>query len=296
MSNLIIECLKKNKPNITQSSIKTYKSLLQSFYYKHNDKNKNVDCSFFENQDHILNLLKDKEPGSRKTILSALIAISDKNDKYKNQLLEDGKTYQDFILSQKKNKSQEENWKSFDEIKTIYEDMYNKIKPILNSKNKLNIKDYVKLNDFIIVCLTSGIFISPRRSMDWIEMKIKGDIDKEKDNYIDKNYFVFNKYKTSKFYNQQKVEIPKNLKTILNKFIKLNPYNYLLTDNQGKQLSNIRLNQKLNSIFDGKISTSLLRHIYITDKFKNAPSLLELQKNADEMGNSILEQLQYIKK
>jgi len=125
-------------------------------------------------------------------------------------------------------------------------------------------------------------------------MKIN-NIDKKTDNYIDKNKFVFNTYKTSRFYNKQEVEIPKNLKIILNKFIKLNPYDYLLTDNQGNQLSNVRLGQKLNSIFGDNTSTTLLRHIYITDKFKNAPSLIDLQKNAENMGNSIMEQLQYIK-
>ena len=40
-----------------------------------------------------------------------------------------------------------------------------------------------------------GIYIPPRRSLDYVCFKIK-NINRDEDNYLDKNEFVFNKYKT----------------------------------------------------------------------------------------------------
>ena len=58
-------------------------------------------------------------------------------------------------------------------------------------------KEYQKIQDYILLCLTSGIYQSPRRSLDWV-MKYKNYNDKE-DNYVDmkKKVFVFNKFKTN---------------------------------------------------------------------------------------------------
>lgn len=288
------ELLKKNKPNISENSLKTYISLLKSLFKKNNDNEKNIDLAWFNNQNEIIELLKDKPASSRKTTYAALIAIAEKNDKYKAALLDDGKTYDKFIKSQTKTEKQAENWKTFAEVKEIYDNMSAKIKPLLNAKS-LTPSEYKKVQDYIILCLTAGIFISPRRSMDWVDMKLK-NIDKEKENYIDKNTFVFNKYKTAKFYETQRVDIPKPLKTILNKFIKLNPHEYLLTDDKGNKMTNVRLTQKLNRIFDGAISTSMLRHIYLTEQLKDVPALENLEKMAHDMGHSVGEALEYVKR
>jgi len=39
-----------------------------------------------------------------------------------------------------------------------------------------------------------------------------------------------------------------------------------------------------------------LRHIYISDKFKDMPSLKELQETASALGHSVPQMLEYIKK
>jgi hypothetical protein len=287
------EVIKTNKPNITASTLKTYMSLLRSLYFKKHEKGSEIKCDWFNEQDEVIELLKDKAPSSRKTTYAALIAITKENDKYKTCLLNDGKTYDQFIKTQTKTDTQEKNWKSFDDIKKVYDDMYNKIKPLLSLK-EIDANDYKKLQDFIILSLTSGYWMPPRRSQDWTELKIK-NIDKAKDNFIDKNEFVFNKYKTAKFYETQKVEIPKGLKTILTKFLKLNKYDYLITDDKGNKITNVRLTQKLNHIFGNNISTSMLRHIYLTEKLKDIPKLEELNKLAHDMGHSIGEAMEYVK-
>jgi hypothetical protein len=289
----ISERIKENKENISASSLKTYNSLLRSLYYNNHPKDTDIDLEWYDKQDKVIDSLKDKPYSSRKTTYAALIALTKNNDKYKKALLEDGNKYKEFINTQTKTEKQESNWKSFEEIKNVVDSHYEKIKPLLKRKS-LDDNEYKQFQDFIILALTSGVYFSPRRSSDWCFMKIK-NIDKSNDNYIDKNNFIFNKYKTSKFYGKQSVEIPKELKSILNKFIKFNPNEYLLTDGKGQQLSTIRLTQKLNTIFGNKISTSMLRHVYLTDKLKDVPALNDLKELATDMGHSVTEQLQYIK-
>jgi len=285
--------LKENKENISASSLKTYTSLLKTLYYNNHPKDSDVNLEWFDNQDTVIESLKEKPYSSRKTTYAGLVAITKNNDKYKKALLEDGHKYQEFINTQTKTEKQETNWKSYEEIKTVVDSHYEKIKQLLKKK-ELDDKEYKQLQDFIILALTSGVYFPPRRSSDWCFMKIK-NINKDADNYIDKKKFVFNKFKTAKFYNQQQVDIPKELKKILTKFIKFNPHDYLLTDALGKQLSTTRLTQKLNSIFGNKISTSMLRHIYISSKLQDVPALNDLKQMATDMGHSVTEQLQYIK-
>jgi hypothetical protein len=74
------------------------------------------------------------------------------------------------------------------------------------------------------MALVSGQFVPPRRSKDIVDWKIK-NINKEKDNYLEKNKIYYKSYKTAKTYGQQIVEIPTALKSILNKWLKLNGLN-----------------------------------------------------------------------
>ena len=113
--------------------------------------------------------------------------------------------------------------------------------------------------------------------------------------------FVWNKYKTAKFYHKQDSEVPTTLKTILNKWIKLidGDTEYLLFDSNFNPLSSVKLNQRLNKIFDeyGKISVNALRHSFITEKYidKPMPTLKVLSNTAEDMGHSVKEHLMYIK-
>jgi hypothetical protein len=158
----------------------------------------------------------------------------------------------------------------------------------------LNANDLNEIQKWILLSLTSGLFIAPRRSADW-NMKWR-NYDEEKDNYVDvKNkQFVFNAYKTAKIYGQSKIEIPKPLQVILNKWFKINPTDFVLFDAKEKPLTSPQITHRLNSIFNKNISTSMLRHIYLTHKFGNV-NLKDLSDTASAMGTSKIEALQYVK-
>lgn len=290
-----MEKIKEKRPTLADGTIRTYVSLLKSLYYGNHEKDSEINLSWFNKQDDIIEKLKEKPLASRKTTYSALVSIADDSDKYRKEMMSDAVEYNKMIKTQTKSDKQSENWKSFDDIKNIYETTYKKVKPFLNSKDELNKKEYAAVEDFIILSLTCGYWIPPRRSQDWCEFKIRNFNPKE-DNCIVKGNFVFNKYKTSKFYHEQVVPIPKGLKLILTKWIKHNKSEYLICDHFGNKMSNVKLSQRLNKIFDGlKISTSMLRHIYLSDKLKDVPKLQELEKLASDMGHSMKEQMEYVK-
>jgi hypothetical protein len=124
------------------------------------------------------------------------------------------------------------------------------------------------------------------RSKDFVDFKIK-NVDKTKDNYLEKNSIHFNSYKTAKCYGEQVVTIPPILKNILNKWIKINPTEYLLFDSNMNQLSSVKLNQRLNKIFDKKVSVNQLRHTYLTDKYaKTSEENKALANDMTDMGSS----------
>ena len=76
-----------------------------------------------------------------------------------------------------------------------------------------------------------------------------------------------------------------------------NKSDYLLINNQGKPVSQSRIASWLNDIFGGRqISTSMLRHIYLSDKYKDV-DLQDLTDTANAMGQTdIRRTLKYVNK
>jgi hypothetical protein len=285
----IIEILKENKPNISQSSLKTYNSTLINLYYDYHPKKNNINIKWFNNQDEIIELIKDTP--NNKRILAALIAISKNNDKYKTFMYKQINDYNIEQSKQEKTDNQKKHWIEQDKIKNIYEKLKNDYSHLLNNKLKFDYEEYNNLQNYIIASLY--VLNDPRRLLDYTELKIK-NIDKNKDNYIIKNKFYFNNYKTKKTYNQQIIEINKDLLIILNKFIKINPFEYLLVDYNGNKLNSPKLNNRLIKIFGA--SVNILRHSLLSDLYKNIPALNELKERSENMGHSINQALLYIKK
>jgi len=203
--------LKKLRPTLSEGSLKTYTSILRSLHSK--IFGGSIDKKDYDDSSKILEFLKDVPVNKKKSILSALVVISGKPE-YRKEMLEDIKEYTADAKKMEKTPSQEANWVTQDEIKSIFNEHRQDAMSVYK-KSKLNMTDLQTIQQYIILCLLSGIFIAPRRSLDYTEFKIS-NIDKDADNYLDKNELVFNKYKTAKFYNEQRVSCPKELLSILN--------------------------------------------------------------------------------
>lgn len=278
------EAIKDKRPNLSASSIITYNSILSNLYKKVFGAGE-VDLGKFGETDKILHFLKDLPANKRKTILSALVIITD-NKKYREQMLEDIKEYNHEIGKQEKTDNQKESWVEGGEIKDLWEKLKRNADLIYKKKHYTQ-SDLQEIQSFIIMSLLGGVFIAPRRAKDFCDFRIKS-VSPSTDNYLRKTELVFNSYKTAKCYGEQVVKIPIVLKNILAKWIKINPTDYLLFDTNMNPLTSVKLNQRLNRLFDGKkVGVNQLRHTYLTDKYGDTLNQnKEIANTMSDMGSS----------
>jgi len=282
--------LRENRSNLSESSLNTYTSTLKNLFYRIYE-NEQFDINKFNDTKNILKYLEKVEPNKRKSILSSLYVLTLNKD-YQNQMNNDISSYNENIKMEIKDPKQEQYWITKEELDNIYQREKSKALFLLKKKN-LTQEDLNEIQNYILLSLYT--LIPPRRSTDYTEMKIK-NISPE-DNYMEKNEFVFNKYKTSKFYNQQQEKIPKELMTILKKWLKINQTDYLLFDSKGGKMTPSKLTRKLNKIFDKNISTSALRHFYISNKYQDyIKEKDDLEKDLKAMGSSGIQIPHYLKK
>jgi hypothetical protein len=292
MSNLK-EYIKEKRPNLSATSVKTYDSILRNIYEK-TFGDKDIDVSKFDDNEKIWHTIRLLPANRRKTILSALVIITD-NKFYRDMMLDDIKDYKAEIAKQEKTPYQKENWIDAADVKAKWESLKRNA-DLLYKKAHLTSNDLQEIQSYIILSLLGGIFIAPRRSLDYVHFKIK-DIDTNKDNYLDKMTLVFNTYKTAKCYGQQRVTIKPILRLLLSKWIKTNPTDYLLFDSNMNPLTSVKLNQRLNKIFEGKkIGINSLRHTYLTDKYGSTiQTTKDLANDLSNMGSSMSQAQTYIK-
>lgn len=290
----IEKLLKHNRPNLSASSIKTYKSILKNLYINVFNSS-DIDIDKFNDYKKFIHYLKDYEGSKRKTYLSALTVLCPDIDEYRDIMNDDGIKYNEQQKLQLKTHKQEHNWVDQEELTNIFNELEAQATQLYKLKT-ISMSMFQKIQNYIILCLVSGKYINIRRSTDWTEMKIK-NYDEEKDNYLKNGIFYFNVYKTSKFHKQQQVIIPPDLKKIIKKWLKLNNSNdYLLIDSSAEKLTPTKLTQRLNKILGKKASINILRHSFLSSKYKDMIPLKELEEEAKEMGHSLVEHLEYIKK
>ena len=204
--------------------------------------------------------MNSKPAVTRKTILSALFILTG-NGEYQKQMLSDCKDVNTLYKQQKKTDKQEENWMTIEEIKNIYDNHYNSVNTML--KRKIITDTKVVMNYILLGCLSGVSGLPPRRSLDYTELKIN-NYDPDRDNYYSQGIFHFNKYKTSKTYGLQTLnvkELAPEFYKILRKWVKINDNDYLLYSSNGNKLTSPQITKLLHSIFRKKVSVDMIRHI-----------------------------------
>ena len=292
--NDIKEYISKKRPTLSANSITTYASILKNLYKRvFGDGVVNLDQ--FEKTEPVLKYLADMPPNRRKTILSSLVIITDKKP-YRDLMASDVRDYNKDISKQEKTPQQEASWVETSDVKAVFDDLKRNAELVMKKKN-ITTSDLQQIQNFIIMAVLGSVYIKPRRSKDFVDFKIR-NVDKEKDNYMDKNKFVFNSYKTAKTYGRQEVDIPVQLRNIIMKWAKINPTDYLLFDANMNKLSSVKLNQRLNRIFDGKkVGVNQLRHTYLTDKFGDTiKQKNDIDETMEDMGSSSSMLNTYVKK
>ena len=303
MTNKIItDALREKRPNLKDSSISTYGTLLKTLHQEVYGDSEPIDLDNFRNVDKIQTFFEGRTPTASKTTLSALVVLTDDDD-YRTMMMEQIKAHTNTINKQEKSDKQEAAWVSSDVIHNKFQDM---IKPVdalfKKAKNEpLSLTDLQRVQQLVILAVIGGIFIPPRRAMDYTQMinpTFKDyTTDKDDDNFVSGSNLVFNKYKTSKYYGTQTVKMDKKLKGIITRWAKVNPYKWLFFAADGKQLNSITFGQRINKMFGNKnIGVNGMRHTYLTDKFGDmSKKQRELDADMTDMGSSTKQSKTYIK-
>jgi len=297
----LADFIKEKRPKLSQSSINTYCSLIRRLYKQVFPKDEEIDTDkLISHKDDVIEYLKNGlKPKGRATMLAAIVVCTDKDEAYRNMMLKDIKEKEAETDKQELTDKQRANWLTQEAIRERLEELKHESAFIYKKSSKTS-QDLQRLQSYIILNLYGGQLIAPRRALDFTAMKIHGEIDHQKDNYIDfkQKRFVFNLFKTVRSHGQESQAIPTALMTILKKWIEVNPHEYLLIDGKGQQLDSVTLNQRINKIFPDKknIGVNGFRKVYLTNKFGDTIKVnKELDAAMKEMGSSSSVANSYIK-
>jgi integrase len=283
---MIAEELREKRPNISDSSEKTYASTLFSLNKKMGgDK----ELDFFKKHNEILKFIKENmvNKQTQKTLLSALLILTGLSE-YREDMLAFAKEVNDnYNKKQKMTDKQREHRISFDEVKEKVEKSLSALKQH---------RTMVGFQQFLAAAFSSGVYAPPRRS-EFANIRIK-NFDHTLDNYLFKNKIIFNSYKTAKKYGRQEYTIPKEVIPFLRQYLKINKTDFLFPKKDGEaSMSNVDYNRLLGKVFGSFVSVDALRSIYLSEKYKDVPSMQDMEATATAMGHSIQTGLtDYVKK
>ena len=296
-SEQIKQRLLEKRPNLSESSIRSYVSTLKNLPQKVTLKyGSGLDISFYDDDDNLTNVIKylKNEPSNKsKTVLSALYVITG-NDLIRNNMIDGIRDVQQTYSTQEKSKSENENWIEWTDILKLHSELQDEANVIFKQQS-ITALEKAKLNEYVL--LSCFVLNEPRRSQDYSLLKIR-NFDKDVDNYIDKGDMVFNKYKTAKQYGQQTITMNPKLKLLINKWSKINKSDHLIVSKTGKMLNVSQITKLLNKIFGNRnISVNIIRHSYLSHVYKDMPTISDMQQRATNMGHAFQTAItMYVKK
>ena len=312
------DIIMKNRPLLASNTLKTYMASIRKIQSIVNVDADTVDALIKNREEIAKQLAEVQTPMVRKSKISVIITIlDDKHNDHSEELDEALKFYRKEMtldaakvdkreLSQELSDKQKEHLITQEEVMKVYNQLKAEAAPLMK-KGTLTRKQFETIQNFVL--LSMYVLIPPRRSMDYAVFKIRNfnEASDSEDNYMvnyNKNKrkglasFVFNTYKNSKRLGRQVInDIPKTLEKIIEMWKTYNKSDYLLINNQGKPVSQSKIASWLNDIFGGRqISTSMLRHIFLTSKYKDV-DLQDLTDTANAMGQTdIRRTLKYVNK
>ena len=224
------------------------------------------------------------------------------------------KQYETSVMENKKTERQASNWVSVAEIDKLlgrlrerFIDIYER----LDSSEPLTKKDLLEAQEFVLLATYREI---PLRN-DVAETQIILDIntlseeEQLAENYLvrlkNSYYFLLNNYKTEKTFGQKEIKLSRHLSRYVSFYIKIiksvlkdNEKMYFVYNTRLKPITANGITKLFTKMFkrefNKNVSTSLLRHIYLSDKYKK--DLAERERDSYNMGHNLTMQKNYIKK
>lgn len=297
------------KPDISASSKKLYTHNLTRL----NGSKPIVNLNFLSKKD-VFSKLDALTPNTRRTYLIAIVScLKDRPEKKYKTLYT--KFYEPLMALNKELKDNtqktdkvKENWVEQSAVQEKRTDLASVIDDVKNLK-KVTEEQYDKLLNAVVLSLYT--LQPPRRNKDYTEMfVVRGIPESTEKNYLDidgKSWrWIFNNYKTQKKYKQVVADVPDDLKSILEVYLRFHPDAKLLKKKtfepvpflvhyDGKPINtSTEMTRILNKIFGKKVGVSMLRASYLTDKYGD--KLQQLKDDVGAMGTSVdVAQSNYIK-
>ena len=286
------ELITETRPHLSEGSVKTYIANLKRIGIE-----TIADIEKLKSPEFLFDQMEDQKLSTKRNMASsALIAVmaeypDEKTmiEPIRQRMFDLGNEYNKLLSKNEKSETQEKNWVTMDELKSI-------AKKLLKENPKSQ-------NSLIAALYTMGA--APTR-LDYYDMEIvnkKFKQDPEK-NYLviygaRKKEFVFNDYKTKKKYDRVVVPVSKDVNKILNNFLKLNPERKYLLEKTRNQVPLTRnaLGKLLPIIFSGtgkNITLNIIRHVFISENV-DLESLKKFQEISKKMMHSSATQQEYAK-
>jgi len=316
-----IEKLKKeigDHRKLRASSINAYASNLNKLHKLMFDGEEISDLDFLKDRKKVMKTIEDKKLSTRKTYLAAIVVALmafEKDEKlispYRDDMEALAKKFNDDMEKQKKSETQDKNWVSLAALRKVMRKYRNELneKGIFKKEyDDLTNKEFDLLQKWIVASLyilddnpplRNNYIMNVISNKDYEKLSEK---EKEERNYTvvksrNNKFFSLGNYKTSGKYGTKIIPVGKKLNSALNIWLKFNKTGNLLLNSKREPMTANGLTKYLQKTFSptGKnISSSMIRHIFISEKFpaQNA----EKEEVAEKMGHSVEQQTLYSKK
>ena len=288
-----------------EKTIKMYISNINKLYKILDNEDDMEDLDWLTDVEKITDILSDKHFTTLRNYLNSII-VSLQVAEYPQELIKEYQSIRDEFNDKyiKENSTgvisakQEENFATMDEINGVIKEMKEEIDSKKLFRKDITPKEKALVQMYVIInILTQYPFRNDLAGMKLIKKKAFNNLsmnEKKKNNYLlqDKNdfYFILNEYKTQAKYGEKKIKVEKNnLPSLLRKYIPLLDSEYLFVSSTGKPFSRNALTQILSKTFEKylgkKISTTLLRKIYMSSKYQGTKN--EMEKDAEILGHEV---------
>ena len=314
----IREKIKSKRPNVKSNTIDSYLTYTNKLYKSFSGENKEPsDYKWLKDTSKITSLLGSYKSTTKKNFYNAIVVVLHALDfdesivaKYSELRDNEHKNYEEMVKSHKKTDRQEKNWVEMDEIDKILKKYKRQAIEIYKSPNSNRKKDYSTLQEYIILLTYRHIpmrnDVANMKVVSPTEYKAIPENEREKHNYLVGSnrvpyHFQINEYKTKKSFGKKRIEINKELNREVRKWLRVNKTGYFITNaSQTEPITPNGITKLLTKIFKehtGKnVSTSMIRHIYLSDKYKKDLEVnRSKEKDAHNMAHSLKQQMDYIK-
>ena len=300
MSQAFSAKLEKQLEGLSQKTIQMYLTKLRIL----NNNDPFTSLAFLKKVDTIKAKLESiQNDNTRKSYVASIVAVLNRqtdasskkaNEKYKSMFMKERSIFADKQALGEKSETQKANWMSQDEVVAKHAELDEKVNAIEN-KTKLTEKEHKMVEDWLLLSLY--VLQPPRRNADYYMMKFGMGTDKNF-NYVclDKGVYMFNNFKTSKG-GSEEIQIPDKMKTIFKQYLDLTGLkagDFILFQKDTKRTSSNVITKALNRILGKRVGASMLRHIFLSDKYGDVKE--EMKEDAEFMSHGSGTQKSYILK